>query len=78
MSKELDKKKQNCIGCRDNYYNHSSNSTTGYCWSLEDAIFIDRQEVPMSQHPPHTQPFVSRLNCYHRPGYAYFKKQTNS
>lgn len=30
-------KKADCVGCEDNYYNHSGNSHTGECWGLKTA-----------------------------------------
>ena len=34
--------KKYCAGCREDYYNHNGNSTTGECWSFESAKCVKK------------------------------------
>lgn len=63
-------KKQKCAGCRDNFYN-SSNSTTGECWSLNDAKMVWKKEIPVDQRPPWTQKARRFLSCFRRTRCVY-------
>jgi hypothetical protein len=64
-----------CVGCRDNYYNHPQNSTTGECWSFSSARVRRKKFVPLDMRPPWTLPVVTTLSCYRRPGYVAVKPE---
>lgn len=66
-----EEKLKHCIGCRDNYYNQSGNSSTGYCWMLDTMKLVMRKEVHVSQRPPWNQKEKLLPDCYHKPQYVY-------
>lgn len=68
MKKE-EKRKKYCGSCRDNFYNHSGNSTTGECWGLEDAEVVRKKFVHIDQRPPWNQEAELTLNCCNRDRY---------
>jgi hypothetical protein len=59
-----------CEGCRNNFYNQAGNSTTGRCWSMENAKVVTRYRLGWWTQP--TQPGayakVTTLSCHHAPG----------
>ena len=65
-----EKKRQYCSGCRDDYYNHGDNSTSGECWSLDGAKVVWSKEVPMNQRPPWHQKARRTLSCFRRSGHV--------
>lgn len=67
-------KLMHCIGCRNDYYNHGNNSSTGRCWSLPDMKLVWKKEVHINQMPPWTQKAKRLPDCYHRPQYVYVGK----
>lgn len=71
-------KLKHCAGCRDDYYNHGSNSSTGRCWMFADMQLVWKKEVHIDQRPPWTQKAKRLPQCYHRPQFVYVKPdQTN-
>lgn len=63
-------KKQKCRGCRNNFYNHSGNSTTGCCWSLDTAKSVYRWKINMWTPMDKRSNFVKVrvLSCYQGEG----------
>lgn len=61
--------KSDCAGCRDDYYNHGGNSTTGQCWGLETATMKKVRLIPIDMYPPfeRVKP-VCKPSCYRKPG----------
>ena len=54
-----------CSGCNDNYYN-SGASTTGRCWSFEDAVVVDKigyEHINVSNGP--NVRMKNTLDCWH-------------
>lgn len=64
-------KLKHCVGCHDNFYNCSGNSSSGRCWSLASMKLVWKKEVSFDQRPPWTQKAKRVPDCYHRPGYVY-------
>lgn len=67
-------KLKHCIGCREDFYNTSGNSTDGECWNLKRAKLVWKKEVHIDQSPPWTQKAKRLLSCYHRPRHVYVGK----
>jgi hypothetical protein len=70
-------KKEYCVGCRDNYYNHGNNSTTGECWSFKTAKTVEKWCIdwwtPMDKKKNFWR--VTTNNCHCETGsYAYLDK----
>lgn len=66
-----------CQGCRDDYYNHGGNSTTGRCWCLDKAQVVTRWRLGWWTTPTTPGAFtqVKTLNCHNAPGqYAHYDK----
>lgn len=76
MSKRKKPAVRDCIGCVDNFYNHTpmgANELTGRpeCWSFETATLVKAKDVPIDLRPPYKHlPLTMRPNCYHRKGYV--------
>jgi len=69
------KTKELCSGCRDDYYNHGSKSTTGECWMFEKAKVKKRYVIGwrISQDKKENFSKVVTLNCHSEPGsFAYY------
>lgn len=67
--------KQDCIGCRDDFYNHNRmglNEASGEprCWSLDDAKFVQRVRIGINERPPYRKKPVKVLNCRRENHYA--------
>ncbi len=64
---KLDKKY--CIGCRDDFYNHDNNSTTGECWMFEKAKVITAYAISWWTPQDKKDNFykVTTLNCHSEP-----------
>jgi len=69
----IEEKKKLCRGCRDNYYNHSGNSTSGQCWMLESAQPVERTKVGTWQNPPYQWHPQTTLSCHHPEGEHWIK-----
>jgi len=63
-------KRQHCVGCHDDFYNHGGGGSTK-CWSMDSMELIKRKEVSIDQRPPWTQGARLFPNCYHRPRFVY-------
>ena len=62
--------KNNCKGCRDDFYN-SSNSTTGECWMFTNAKLEPRVLIHINDAPPYLNQRVQMLpNCYKKAQYV--------
>jgi hypothetical protein len=58
--------KNHCAGCRNDFYNHGSNSTTGNCWSLDTAKMVWRIPVGNWERPPYLHKKKVKVpNCKH-------------
>lgn len=73
--------KQHCVGCRDDYYNHTRcglNEASGEpsCWSRETATLVWAKDIPVDLPPPYTGiKETIRPSCYRRPRYIRVKKE---
>ena len=71
--------KKHCSGCRNNFYN-----TKGECWSLAEAILVERIAVGHWENPPYLNKQVVKVpNCWQGEGsnrinYIDPKKDLNS
>lgn len=66
-----------CHGCRDDYYNHGNNSTTGRCWMFENAKVVTRYRIGWWTQPTQPGAFtkVNTLSCHAAPGqYALYEE----
>ncbi len=70
------KKVDNCIGCRDNFYNGNNTYGISECWYLKTAKLAERKEVHIDQRPPWKQKPMKVLSCYKRPQYVYVNPET--
>lgn len=57
----IKKSKKMCVGCRDDYYNHSQPDG---CWMFPDARIVERMKVGTFQTPPYKWKPRQTLNCY--------------
>jgi hypothetical protein len=63
----MSKTKNLCNGCQDNYYNTEQSG----CWLYKDATIEKRKFVHINDVPPWTtQPVVTTLSCYRKPGHV--------
>lgn len=66
---QLAEKSKQCGGCRDDYYNHG-HSSTGCCWSLENAQtrwrWVINMQTPMDRRDRFRR--VKVYTCYHGEG----------
>ncbi len=62
--------KHDCVGCRDDYYNHGNNSTTGECWLLKKAKMVTRYAIGWWTPQDKASNFYKtrKPNCYSQPG----------
>jgi hypothetical protein len=67
---QIDDKQAHCGGCRNNFYNHSGNSSTGHCWSLESAKLRWRWVINMQTPMDKKSRFYRKrvYTCYHGEG----------
>ena len=68
--------KKHCAGCRDDYYNHGNNSTTGECWSFEKAKVITAYRIGWWTPQDEEDNFIKVIthDCHSEPGqYAFYK-----
>jgi hypothetical protein len=64
----MEKTKEMCRGCRDDFYNH--NRECG-CWCFEDAKIVERIQVGVWEPPPYSIARKQKvLACFTRQGYA--------
>ena len=62
--------KQDCIGCKDDFYNGKNEYGIDTCWSLESAEFVRRVVVHINQVPPYLQEPETVPSCYRKQGYS--------
>lgn len=67
-------KKQHCVGCRDNVYNHGCGDSTE-CWMLDSMTLVKRKRVPVTQRPPWNQPAEILPDCYRKSGYVFINEK---
>ena len=65
-------KKDNCVGCEDNFYNGCNPYGIKECSRFKEARKAKVCIASMNEHPPF-QRVESKLNCYHQKGYVYLK-----
>ena len=65
------KRKNYCIGCRNNFYNGNNDLEVKECWSFKDAKVVWKKQVPIHQVPPWNQKAKRVFNCYHKTGYVF-------
>lgn len=65
------KSKNDCIGCKDDFYNGKNPYNIKECWRFKDAKFVKRKRVNINQRPPWNQKPVKVLNCYKEKNYVY-------
>jgi len=64
----MNKTKQMCVGCRNDFYNH--NQPDG-CWSFKNAKVVKKVQVGTWQPPPYSRTPRQVLSCYHAEGYSF-------
>jgi hypothetical protein len=58
------KSKSMCVGCRNDFYNHGTNSTTGECWMFAKAKVVQATQVGSFQEPPYKWNPQTTLTCH--------------
>ena len=67
----MEKNKQMCRGCHDDFYNHNRE---GGCWCFENATIVERIQVGVWEPPPYKRDRAQKvLSCYRPQGYAMLK-----
>ena len=62
-------KKENCIGCENDFYNGKNNLGVKECWSFEDAKIVPKIMIGHWENPPYKdKKIIKRPNCYHERG----------
>lgn len=66
----LDKTKDLCVGCRDDYYNGKNEKGIQECWLYERARLVKRFKIGWWTQPTSASSFeeVWTLNCHNAPG----------
>lgn len=60
--------KQDCYGCRDDYYNQG-NGLNGECWHFKTAELVQLRLVPLDMIPPfERQKIETKPSCFTRQG----------
>ena len=65
-------KKEDCIGCYNNDYNHELGGAKE-CWSFDSAKLEMRKEVHIDQRPPWNQKAKRFPSCYRKQRYVYVR-----
>lgn len=71
---------EHCVGCEDNYYNHTRASTGG-CWlrksgrmALAQCVSIHSMPVQLSNGQyGHRNPLELKPSCFHQRGYVFYR-----
>lgn len=76
----MSKSKEPCAGCRDDFYNHGGNSTSGECWMLKKAKLVRRWKLGWWTTPTTPRAFqeVKTYDCHNEPGRYAFQKELPS
>lgn len=69
--------KQDCRGCRDNFYNGNNDLGVKECWMFKDATMANKLDIPIHMSPPYLglKP-TSRPSCYKAQGYVRVAKES--
>lgn len=68
-----EKSKKMCVGCYNNYYNHSEKNG---CWSFDSATIENKLEVSIDQCPPYNKNLARPvLSCFRRQKYVQVKPE---
>ena len=72
----MSEKQSYCEGCRNDFYNKPGNSTSGHCWSLDNAKIVTRYRLGWWTRPDEPGAFkkVTTLSCHHEPGQFAFQE----
>ena len=62
--------KQDCAGCRNDFYNDHNPHGVKECWSFKEAALGMFKKVPVDEVPPHTGKPRLFPTCYHADGFA--------
>lgn len=73
----VQKSKDLCHGCRDDFYNQGNNSTTGECWCFKNAEVVTRYRIGWWISPIQPGAFVEveTLSCHHAPGKFEYREK---
>ena len=67
---------KHCTNCRDDFYNHGDNSTTGECWNLAKAKVITAYRIGWWTPQDKVENFtkVTTLDCHNETGsFAFYR-----
>ena len=67
----MDKSKQMCLGCRDEYYNQTRKEG---CWMYANAKIVTRTKVGIWQEPPYTWRPEKTFSCHSPSGSVWLKR----
>jgi hypothetical protein len=71
-------KKQNCVGCEQNFYNGNNDLGVQECWSFKTAVLKLRRRVGMNDIPPWTATPRSLPSCYQQRGAIFVDPTVSS
>lgn len=67
----MKKSKNDCIGCKDNFYNGNNPYGVKECWCFEGAKKIKRKKVGLNDVPPWDWKPQKFLDCRREKGYVF-------
>lgn len=63
--------KDDCDGCRDDFYNGKNDLGVKECWRFKSATFGEYRLIHINQPPPYLRIKVEKLpKCFHRPQFV--------
>lgn len=68
--------KQDCVGCRDDFYNGKNEYGVQECWNFKTAEIVTLYQIGYWTPMDRAENFikVKRPRCYHAEGFAYLKE----
>lgn len=68
--------KQDCVGCRNNFYNGNNDMGIKECWSLPSAKFVTKFQLDYNTPVNQKDAYVKRTvpHCYQKIGYIFVDK----
>lgn len=69
----MNKTKNMCSGCKDNFYNGNNTYGIKECWNYKNARVVKRLRVGIWDKPPYSHKPIKVLSCYSEKGYAFLE-----
>jgi hypothetical protein len=69
-------KKEDCIGCREDFYNGKNDLGVGECWSFKTAKVVTLYQIGYHTPMDRTENFqkVKRPSCYRQSGMVFMQQ----